>query len=93
MHVVFAILLLLSSCKTPGPDVATCISDPESDGFQCEPRRADPNQDAYFVTFQDTGNYVCFDPNSWAVIVEWIKRNSKNRTVIYDLKNRGILYE
>lgn len=88
---MFATALVLSSCKTTGPDAATCISDPPALGLECVPKKADPNQEPYFIPFEKTDNFVCFDPDSWIIIVEWIHRNSRSPEIINDLKRRGLV--
>lgn len=63
---ILFILLSLSACKT-GPKVDVCVSDPKNNGFQC----VDKSQKAYFLKYQDSENYVAFNPTDAQTILSY----------------------
>lgn len=50
--------LLSNGCKT-GPKVTVCVSDPQSNGFQCH--NENTNQD-FFLAYMDSDKYVAMPP-------------------------------
>lgn len=49
-----------------GPQVTVCVSDPGAGGFQC----VDPQGVVTLLTFNKTGNYVCFSPTDARTLLE-----------------------
>ena len=64
--------LSLSSCIS-APKVQTCVMDPEAGVMWC----AFSNQEAISIPIASTGNYVCYSPDDYQKILEYIKRLKK----------------
>lgn len=68
LTVCLSFSLLFCGCAG-APDVAVCVSDPESGGYQCSFKGK-----SSFLKYQDSANYTCLSPDDLDLLTSYIKR-------------------
>ena len=69
LKLLVGLLVSFSGCK--GPEVVTCVSDPQNNAFQCY----DPKtKETFSMSFLDTSNYVCFTPDGFQELYNYCKQ-------------------
>jgi hypothetical protein len=68
---------LASSCRTPGPHLEVCVSEPSSFGMYCATKDDPPVQ--VFRHYLDTAGFTCLSPDDFRVLSEWIERHARGR--------------